>query len=1219
MRKQTNIFIHGYYTKSSHFIKNRDASFIYLSNWPWETFQNLEKVTTQKWVENLDNIEWLSEADVEAWMKIVDKALINIPEWNDWLKDKLKLLHDKVWDVAKLAEISRGLVELAWEVKELLIQSPENSSKKWQDWIKEKNKDELDSINNETLSNLSKYFWWVDFSKLNNSLHESFWITLIPALKNYQKIIETDLKSLSPNIIAKIKKSIAIKVWALPSLVQEKTTTELKEYWNTNNLKDERWNVSSRLNEELDFINNRLLPSAQFLVKLNSWEVETKKKELKSNNWDQSFIDNKINKLTKEIKQMFDSEVDEEWNFNEWFFSTQSILDLNTLFEWTWEVFAKEHLWIKPVEITFLNEADKEIENKAMMWYMWACVFQMLPYAWATMSIPVDAMDAFSSEEWTITYLKWLWLVDPKFRMEKLWVDNAFWAVWLVATVVWLQWLVKSWKLAKAMDKIGGIWKMDIWEMLKTLWTKMWMTSEDIKKAESIVAWGDWSEDIARKWADWLDAIKADEAEKKSWISKEQLSKNSKRWNKNPELRYEDANQFLKEKWLKELTSEQLNIVKHVHENISKGIFKNDWATIRKMRSELRKAWIDWDQIRVLMENWVTWIFEFFSKANKHRLEIWKEYYLRNSKSLPIELWEWRSMKIWFWEEIFNLEKHDWKFILSWPWGMVWEINWKTIVWRRAPEWHLQINNDSVSGRHATLEISWGKIIIEDHNSTNWTQFLVTEWLRSIKNSDTIWNLPPLQARRVDRATSIENVKRETEVLAVWDLHWNYNIFIANLKSLWAIDWQWNWTWWNRRLVLHWDIMADRNTSWIKIMEKISDLQQNARKEWWDISVISWNHDDFAISYLTGKETAWWESDWFTNSLWYPWELRWNEFEQFLQQWEFQWKWLEEFWQRFWQKYWKENLWRWEWNTDEVRNEVLKNMRSTNEWRRILESISNMKILEQIDDTLFVHTDLTPAMAEMILSKGVDQINSIYQKSLRNMLLDWWSPHQDYREVINIFLSTENRQVKGWWPGYFNYQQWNQLKKWWINSVIHWHSKWTWRSENIWWVYIWSIDSWAWKGWLVGNDRSIARIKKDGDIVTFEDAAISRSINPNSSNHVESGVSWIEKQDVFRIRDSVNFNNLKNWEKVELFLWWDVNYLILKKIDWWFLIKDKEWKWNESMESWEFFCWRNSKNNEAVFNDDSVSWQHARVTISWDNLTISDLSSTNWTYYRVLR
>ena len=83
------------------------------------------------------------------------------------------------------------------------------------------------------------------------------------------------------------------------------------------------------------------------------------------------------------------------------------------------------------------------------------------------------------------------------------------------------------------------------------------------------------------------------------------------------------------------------------------------------------------------------------------------------------------------------------------------------------------------------------------------------------------------------------------------DLHGSRRAFELNLQKSGAIDEQGNWIGGNREIVFHGDILADRNTDSLAILERIRVLREQAKKEGGNITVLAGNHEDFAFAYLT--------------------------------------------------------------------------------------------------------------------------------------------------------------------------------------------------------------------------------------------------------------------------------------------------------------------------------------------------------------------------------
>lgn len=88
-------------------------------------------------------------------------------------------------------------------------------------------------------------------------------------------------------------------------------------------------------------------------------------------------------------------------------------------------------------------------------------------------------------------------------------------------------------------------------------------------------------------------------------------------------------------------------------------------------------------------------------------------------------------------------------------------------------------------------------------------------------------------------------------------------------------------------------------------------------------------------------------------------------------------------------------------------------MRADPRGKKVLEEMTNMKLAEQIDDTLYVHTDPNADMISSILRnpEGVDGVNATFQKNLRARFLDGADPStldRDFYDLRKTFLSTDN-------------------------------------------------------------------------------------------------------------------------------------------------------------------------------------------------------------------
>jgi hypothetical protein len=295
---------------------------------------------------------------------------------------------------------------------------------------------------------------------------------------------------------------------------------------------------------------------------------------------------------------------------------------------------------------------------------------------------------------------------------------------------------------------------------------------------------------------------------------------------------------------------------------------------------------------------------------------------------------------------------------------------------------------------------------------------------------------------RNDIPRSSAEVPRSTEIIAVGDLHGNGQIFVENMKSLKIVAENANfnnpdsihWTGGNKRIVFHGDILADRGTDSLSIMASLRRLQAEARAAGGEVTILAGNHEDFAISFLTGDSIAGMPGSKDT-------------FSQMVIGGE-QGKGLLE----FFQKYSNDPRYKNAKTLIEVatiagfevvdspygkmvvdpnfpaflehqRQVIVYNMKNSPEGAELLNQITKFKLAEYIDDSLFLHTDPTPEMMSLILRNGktigeaVDNINRKYQQGLRFQLFGEGTMPPDFQEIRNAFLFTNNRTSASGYKG----------------------------------------------------------------------------------------------------------------------------------------------------------------------------------------------------------
>ena len=80
------------------------------------------------------------------------------------------------------------------------------------------------------------------------------------------------------------------------------------------------------------------------------------------------FVDEKlINELIKDIQRaLLQADVNVDWEFDEWLFSRQNIFDFDN------EANANllSELWVQELDLSLLNDKDKQIEEEATLYFM---------------------------------------------------------------------------------------------------------------------------------------------------------------------------------------------------------------------------------------------------------------------------------------------------------------------------------------------------------------------------------------------------------------------------------------------------------------------------------------------------------------------------------------------------------------------------------------------------------------------------------------------------------------------------------------------------------------------------------------------------------------------------------------------------------------------------------------------------------------------------------
>jgi len=366
---------------------------------------------------------------------------------------------------------------------------------------------EQDSNSTEIIASMSVYFW-IDkkyLTELQKTLEE--WglnLNIITFLSSYKNYIDTNLGWLEGYYLKKIKKSIWFRVKSIWSIIEELKEKETEKYWNLDNFKNNRWIINEKIWEHLSFINSELLPSLEAYVKLKWWtQLDKKFYTSKYNARHRSMNSDYVNPdyHTWEIKQLLEAELDKEWNFDEWFFSTQDLFDINN------PKHAKmlRSLWINSQEVNLLSEKDVEIEEDIELIVLWLLAIEVIPQfipwinvAFILASIWISVHDTFDNEDLFIKIARkvpwifnWEWYED--YRTEDTILDNVISSIWIIPIAWWIaKWTKLMDKLEKLnpeklqklfdyMDKMAEstIWdETVIWEIKRYILKNIWKRKE---------------------------------------------------------------------------------------------------------------------------------------------------------------------------------------------------------------------------------------------------------------------------------------------------------------------------------------------------------------------------------------------------------------------------------------------------------------------------------------------------------------------------------------------------------------------------------------------------------------------------------------------------------------------------------------------------------------------------------------------------------------------
>jgi len=268
-----------------------------------------------------------------------------------------------------------------------------------------------------------------------------------------------------------------------------------------------------------------------------------------------------------------------------------------------------------------------------------------------------------------------------------------------------------------------------------------------------------------------------------------------------------------------------------------------------------------------------------------------------------------------------------------------------------------------------------------------------------------LYRKPPiLSQRRTTEHISPKEVIRPTNVVVIGDLHGNISALWGNLNASELIDENNNWIGGDTHVVFVGDILADRHQDGIQILHHIDKLQKQAALTNGEITVLSGNHDNYAISKLMGIPC---EIDNFEVYNVFDYIEQANgilEFVHFLPK-----KTIEAINSLLQSK----NSKKFELIDMLMDGKLITNkLLETNIGKIILDQIKNFRLVVQVDDILITHTNLSDTMIRTLHEYGEDYINNVYINGKIAMLFDNKDEselHEHFLLFQHIFLNTNNR------------------------------------------------------------------------------------------------------------------------------------------------------------------------------------------------------------------